>query len=47
MFLHTKMCSPSLLFRDEKHINVIFYNNIFCTQVQAFGLYSMYKTGKV
>jgi len=41
------MCFPSLPFRDEKHINVIFYNNIFCTQVQAFGLFPVYKTGKI
>ena len=47
MFLHTKMCSPSLLFRDEKHINVICYNTIFCTVVQAFCPQTVYKTGKI
>ena len=41
------MCSPSWLFRDEKHINVICYNTIFCTVVQAFCQQTVYKTGKI
>ncbi len=41
------MCSPSWLFRDEKHINVICYNTIFCTVVQAFCPQTVYKTGKI
>ena len=41
------MCSPSWLFRDEKHINVICYNTIFCTVVQAFCPQTVYETGKI
>ena len=41
------MCSPSWLFRDEKHINVICYNTIFCTVVQAFCPQTVYKTRKI
>ena len=41
------MCFPSLPFCDEKHINVISYNTIFCTVVQAFCPQTVYKTGKI
>lgn len=41
------MCFPSLPFYDEKHINVICYNTIFCTVVQAFCPQTVYKTGKI
>lgn len=41
------MCFPSLPFCDEKHINVICYNTIFCTVVQAFCPQTVYKTGKI
>jgi len=37
------MCFPSLPFYDEKHINVICYNTIFCTVVQASGLHHRVK----
>ena len=41
------MCFPSLPFCDEKHINVISYNTIFLTVVQASGLHTGLKPGKI